>query len=281
MLIEDHRLLDDAGTPVPLVESPNRGGPITPEFLLLHFTADRSAESTIRWLTDPASRASAHLVIGRDGAVTQLVRFDTAAWHAGVSRWLGREGLNQWSIGIELDNAGRLVREGDRWRAWFRDAYPDEEVLEATHRYERSPSGWHVYTTRQLEVALAAGVALARHYRLRDVLGHDDAAPGRKVDPGPAFPLPSYRTRVLGRDEDTREPLETSVTLNIRTGPGTQYPTIPGSPLAPATPVDVLLVWGSWHLVDVLRPSRGVMDMQGWVHGRYLRPLRWRRAGRR
>ena len=89
------------------------------------------ADSAIRTLTGPKYKASAHLVIGRDGAITQLVPFDTVAWHAGISCWEGREGLNRLSLGIELDNAGALTRHGIRWRAWFGVEYDDEDVIEA------------------------------------------------------------------------------------------------------------------------------------------------------
>jgi N-acetylmuramoyl-L-alanine amidase len=36
-------------------------------------------------------------------------------------------------------------------------------------------------------------------YGFIDILGHDDIAPGRKVDPGPAFPMASFATQVMGR----------------------------------------------------------------------------------
>ena len=50
--------------------------------------------------------------------------------------------------------------------------------------------------------ALAAASLLFNHYGLRDVLGHEDIAPGRKSDPGPAFPMASFRGRIVGRSED-------------------------------------------------------------------------------
>ena len=43
---------------------------------------------------------SAHLFVERDGAVTQFVSLLERAWHAGVSCFDGREGCNDFSIGI-------------------------------------------------------------------------------------------------------------------------------------------------------------------------------------
>ena len=39
-------------------------------------------------------RASAHLLVRRDGAITQYVRFTERAWHAGQSRYQDREACN-------------------------------------------------------------------------------------------------------------------------------------------------------------------------------------------
>lgn len=202
MKITDHRLCEDDGTPVAFVESPNVGGAVEHEFLVMHYTAGRNAEQSIAWLARPEARASAHIVIDRDGEITQLVPFDRIAWHAGRSEWLGRAGLNRYSLGIELDNAGRLTRQGGHWRAWFGDEYADEDVVEATHKHESAASGWHAYSPVQIDAALAAASLLFNHYGLRDVLGHDDIAPGRKSDPGPAFPMASFRGRIVGRGED-------------------------------------------------------------------------------
>lgn len=271
MKIIRHRLRQDDGTPYPFRASPNKGGKVEHEYLVMHYTAGRDAESAIRTLTDPKYKASAHLVIGRDGAITQLVPFDTVAWHAGISSWEGREGLNRLSLGIELDNAGALTRHGTRWRAWFGVEYDDEDVIEAVHKHETTPRGWHLYTPEQLDAALDVATLLVTRYGLRDVVGHDDIAPGRKTDPGPAFPMQSFHARVLGRADDMPVQYETMTNLNIRSGPGTQHPAIPGSPLPTGTRVVILAEDGSWRRVDVLEPVGDAADVQGWVHGRYLR----------
>jgi N-acetylmuramoyl-L-alanine amidase len=192
MKIHTHRLMRDDGHAAEYVASPHVGGAIAPRFLVIHYTAGSSAAGTISWFSHPASRVSAHLVIGRDGAVTQMVPFNHEAWHAGQSRWGSVSGLNRHSIGIELDNAGRLIRSGGNWVSPLtRRIFPDSEVTVAPHKNDppgTPPCGWHAYTPQQIEAALECGTALVKHYRLADVLGHDDIAPGRKCDPARTSP---------------------------------------------------------------------------------------------
>lgn len=100
-------------------------------------------------------RVSAHVLIRRDGGVVQYVPFHRRAWHAGVSRWEGRERVNDFSVGIELEGM---------------DDVPYEEV-----QYRR---------LAELIQALAStypGITPDR------VVGHSDVAPGRKTDPGGSF----------------------------------------------------------------------------------------------
>lgn len=276
MNIKHNRLHCDRAA-VTRADSPNRGGTFAagaPDLLVMHYTAGADAASSIATLTDPASRASAHLVIARDGAITQLVPFNRIAWHAGRSRWGGKTGLNRSSIGIELDNAGRLTRQRGRWRSWFGSAIAPEDVIEATHNNDEQPAGWHSFPPAQIAAAIAAARAICRHYRIREIVGHDDISPGRKSDPGPAFPMASFRAAVLGRADDAPEVFETVAPLNIRAAPGPAATKLAGSPLAPGTAVEVQAARGSWRLVDVLESAAPnlVADVQGWVHGRYLRP---------
>ncbi len=269
MKIRRHRL-DASGERVRFAQSPNTSGILDPQYLIIHFTAGSSAAASISWLINRDARASAHLVIGRDGSITQLVAFNRVAWHAGASQWEGLTGLNQYSIGIELDNAGRLERKGGQWCAWFGNAYPQDQVMEAVHGNESTVSGWHVYTPEQIEAALSVSQALVAKYRLKGIAGHDEISPGRKVDPGPAFPMGSFRARLLGRSEDAYPHYRTITVLNIRTGPGTNHERLPESPLSRGAWLEVLDENGPWRYVALSGRDSAAGEVLGWVHGGYL-----------
>lgn len=269
MKIRNHRLVDDNGTALPFVDTPNRSGVMTPRYLIMHYTAGRSAASSIAHMAKRSAKASAHVVIGRDGAVTQMVPFNRVAWHAGKSRWLGTTGLNRHSIGIELDNAGPMTGGAGNWRAWFEKLYPDEEVMFARHKFEAVERGWHRYTDAQLDAAYEVAELLVDHYGLQDVLGHDDIAPERKQDPGPAFPMAHFQGGLIGRSDDDFDIYRTTAALNVREGPGTGYAKLDGSPIAKGSRVSSEVRDGSWHHVEVLGDD-DVPDMTGWVHGNYL-----------
>ena len=72
--IRSHKLCDDDGAPIDFQRSPNQSGVISPEFLVMHYTAGTSAKGSVEWLSNSAARASAHLVIGRDGEVVSIGR---------------------------------------------------------------------------------------------------------------------------------------------------------------------------------------------------------------
>ncbi len=273
MKIRNHRLLQDDGTALPFQASPNKNGVLQPRWLVMHYTAGRNADSSISWLVNPQAKASAHLVIGRDGGITQLVPFNVVAWHAGASSWQGVSGLNHHSIGIELDNVGRLDHIAGKWVSPLKIVVPDDQVRVARHKNDAPgmpPSGWQTYTPEQIESSFSVAQALVSHYQLQDILGHDDIAPGRKSDPGPDFPLLSLRARLFGRQEDDLPIFTSSAALNVRSGPGAEHAVLAGSPIPAGTRVQALEQNGLWWKVDVLDEVSGVMDLVGWCHGRYL-----------
>lgn len=95
---------------------------------------------------------SAHFYIRRNGEVWQFVSCDDRAWHAGVSRYRGRNNCNDDSIGIELEGL-----EGDR------------------------------FEVAQYEALAALCPALRQRYPIAHIAGHEHIAPGRKADPGPGL----------------------------------------------------------------------------------------------
>ena len=178
--IVNHRLMGDRV--VHLVSAKNTRHLEGPDMIVLHYTAGTSAESSALFLTRPD--VSAHLVIGRDGEVFQLVPFNIEAWHAGKSWYAGRGGLNRYSIGIELDNLGKLRFSGNLFIAECgRVVTPDEVYTDCSGD---SPTYWHRYTARQIRVLREICTLLEETYPIRDVVGHSVITP-RKIDPGPAL----------------------------------------------------------------------------------------------
>ncbi|MDB6062158.1 MAG: N-acetylmuramyl-L-alanine amidase, negative regulator of AmpC, AmpD [Verrucomicrobiaceae bacterium] len=284
--IANHRLVD-----VPFNESPNHGAAFAtglPDALIIHFTAGGSAQSSVNWLCNPQAKASAHVVVGRDGAITQLVAFDTIAWHAGASSYGERSGYNRYSIGIELDNPGRLSRTAaGGFVSYLGTTYPAEQVIHAVHRNEQTATDWLAYTEAQLATAFELCTVLCHTYLIREILGHEEIAPGRKVDPGPAFPLDKLRQLLIvrGRDADEPSPALTSpptpaatITaipaasargyvlankLNFRALPRVDATKI-AAPLTSGTLVDVLDQQSGWYQV---RSNNNV----GWVKAEYIK----------
>jgi len=200
MKVNNHLLFDDQGVQVNFQKSPNQSAGISQLYLVIHYTAGPTLDGAVSWFLNPAAEASAHLVIGRDGKIVQMVACNRRAWHAGKSKWGELEGLNQYSIGIELVNAGKLRQRADgKWINWAGNVIPDDEVTLAKHKHEEGQNGWHEYTEAQIDTALKAASALHATLRFTDILGHDDISPGRKADPGPLFPMGSFKSRILGR----------------------------------------------------------------------------------
>jgi AmpD protein len=104
-------------------------------------------------------RVSAHFLIRRDGELVQFVSASDRAWHAGLSVFEDRERCNDFSIGIELEGSD------------------ETEFAEA-----------------QYESLAVLTRALCLTYPVRNIVGHQDIAPGRKTDPGPFFDWRRYRS---------------------------------------------------------------------------------------
>jgi N-acetylmuramoyl-L-alanine amidase len=270
MKIKNHLLCHDDGTPVDFKATPNKGGRYNPQYLVIHYTAATTAASCISWFGNLVAQASAHLLIARDGSITQFAPFNVITWHAGKSEWKGISGLNRYSIGIELVNGGRLMQGANRCTCPVdQHEVPASEVIIAKHKNDLAPAPWHEYTEKQLEASIQVAALLVKAYNLKDVLGHDDIAPIRKSDPGPAFPMGSFRSKAMGRRDDAMDEYVTSAAVNIRSGPGTGFAPLT-SGLPAGTPVLVLKTEGTWSFVEVQQTINDIMDLEGWVASRFL-----------
>jgi AmpD protein len=109
-------------------------------------------------------KVSSHLLVARDGSLTQFVRFTDRAWHAGESSYGGRVACNDFSIGVELEGVDTTPYEAAQYDTL------GEVVAALCDAYPRlSPDR---------------------------IVGHSDIAPGRKTDPGPAFDWERAHRRV-------------------------------------------------------------------------------------
>lgn len=132
-----------------------------PDMVVLHHTAMRSADAALARLCDPAAGVSAHYLIAENGKISQLVAEELRAWHAGAGAWGRIRDVNSHSIGIELANAGPLLR-------FPPFSEPQMAALESLlgSVLER----WSIPPER--------------------VIAHSDMAPMRKSDPGAKFDWP-------------------------------------------------------------------------------------------
>lgn len=251
-------------------------GPMEPKFVVMHYTAGGSIDSSLRAINRRG--LSAHLFVDREGGVVQTVDFTTRAIHAGASSWRGFTGLNRNSIGIEICNIGWLDQKTPT--GWTRSdvgrVYPEHEVIVARHKNGGRTKAWELYPEPQLRALDEIVAALFDKYpSLQEVVGHDDISPKRKQDPGPAFPIERFQniansaggSASLARDDLGQFEVAVRTTLNMRGGPGTNFDVVKS--LKAGTVVRGLDEVDEWVAIDL--EDDGVKD--GFVHGAFLRRI--------
>jgi len=185
-----------------LGQTPNNGGKFKagqPTILVCHYTAGGAGLDSANYLMKSAAEASAPFVIDRDGAVLQISEIDLVNWHAGKSAWKGLTKLNAYSIGLEFANLGYMKKVGGKWMTGaskFQSEYTGTNgVIEAAHKNDPTKiQGWEKYPDVQIVAGLALAEWLLTQFpTIKEVVGHDDISPGRKSDPGPAFPMGRFQ----------------------------------------------------------------------------------------
>ncbi len=129
------------------------------QFIIIHYTGMQSARVSINRLKNSKAKVSCHYLIDRNGGIFKIVKENKVAWHAGKSRWKNLQNLNQYSLGIELQNKGHSI-------------------------------GYQNFPKNQIKALTNLMKILMKKYKIKkqNVLGHSDVAPLRKMDPGERFP---------------------------------------------------------------------------------------------
>ena len=143
------------------------------EFIILHYTA-MSTEKSLERLCDPVHEVSCHYLIDPSGVCYQLVDNNKRAWHAGKSYWRGYHDLNSRSLGIELVNSGN-------------EDYPEAQMKSL------------IKLLQHLIESLALNP--------KNILGHSDIAPARKLDPGKWFNWQKLSVNGVGFFPEVSEPI--------------------------------------------------------------------------
>jgi N-acetylmuramoyl-L-alanine amidase len=126
-----------------------------PNFVIIHHTAQKSCDQTLKTFTTTSTQVSAHYVICKDGTIKHMLNDYLRAWHGGVGKWGNNTDINSSSIGIEIDN-----------------------------------DGYEPFTTEQISSLHRLLASLKKTYSIpvANFIAHADIAPTRKNDPNVNFP---------------------------------------------------------------------------------------------
>ena len=139
------------------------------KYLIYHYTGMKNDKSAIKRLTSFNSNVSCHYYITSSGKLIQMVPDLYVAWHAGKSNWANHKSLNYNSIGIEISNPGHQ------------------------HRYRQ-------FNNIQIKSLIKISKFIINKYKIhkKNILGHSDVAPLRKIDPGEKFPWKFLSKKKIG-----------------------------------------------------------------------------------
>ena len=139
------------------------------KYLIYHYTGMKNDRLAIKKLTGSNSNVSCHYYITASGKLIQIVPDLYTAWHAGKSNWRKYKSLNYNSIGIEVSNPG--------------------------HEH-----GYRKFNDNQIKSLIKISKYLIKKYKIhkKNILGHSDIAPLRKIDPGEKFPWKLLYKKKIG-----------------------------------------------------------------------------------
>lgn len=291
MKIKNHWLEAEGTEKIVISKTKNAGDLIDPDYVVIHYTATDDAGSAVNWFMNTSSnpdRIAAHIVLDKDGTITQLVPFNQKANHAGTSTWDGVDSFNSHSIGIEIVNAGFVEKLPNGSFRRGNKAYSSSEgpnIMKAKHKHKfwtaKDNQHWFIFPDKQLQALYKLCKVLFATYQPVTAVGHDDISPARKPDPGPAFPWNEFKKQVFGTVNNIGNIYTVNTDgTNLRGGASTTTPSL--KKLAKGYEVGLIETKGQWSKVyladkkqDVLVTKNGVsrsMKTIGWIFTELLTP---------
>lgn len=243
-----------------------------PDIIVIHYTGSNKIKADIQTLFYSKKQVSVQFVIDLDGTIHQLMPVNKIAWHAGESRLGNRTWLNKYSIGIEIVNAGFLTEKSDgSFTTWYGDPVKKEDAVLLKHKNESKEKYWHTYTKNQIDSVKELCEILCDEFGIEYIVGHDDISPGRKQDPGPAFPIEKIRSLLLDNRKEAKSSINATQQkdfgivkvdkLNIRQGGNVQSAKV-AKPLTKDHKVEIIEEKDGWYKVET--------KIQGWVNSDYI-----------
>lgn len=195
MRIVNHELICEDGDPVKLTKlKPGLRPEIVPEVVVAHYAVTHSLDATVA--AQQARGYWAHLSIdgwseaGRSEMhIVQQLPFNRRGSHAGESIWNERRGVNNFSVGVEIANPGPLVMTADGLKTTYGKRWDEADAIETgpLPGYPALWTHWAKYSAEEIAMFTTIVLALKERYPIKAVVGHQEIAPKRKFDPGPAF----------------------------------------------------------------------------------------------
>ena len=128
------------------------------KYVIIHYTGMKTLKLSYQKLINKSSNVSSHYLISREGVIFNLLCPKYKAWHAGKSKWKNDVNINDYSIGIELENKG--------------------------HNF-----GYTDFSKKQYHSLKKLIFFLKNNFFIlnENIIFHSDIAPNRKEDPGERF----------------------------------------------------------------------------------------------